>query len=77
LIVSLVVTTSLLSIVTIPLSLRWLDRYLSFEAVGDPSQIARLIVSSFLAPFLAGMIVRAVAPRWPSPAQAAMSGWRF
>ena len=64
LIVSLVVTTSLLSIVTIPLSLRWLDRYLSFEAAGDPSQIARLIVLSFLAPFLAGMTVRALAPKF-------------
>mgnify|MGYP001550287442 FL=1 len=64
LIVSLVVTTSLLSVVTVPLSLRWLDRYLPFEALGDPSQIARLIVLSFLAPFLAGMIVRALAPRF-------------
>jgi predicted Na+-dependent transporter len=61
---SLVVTTSLLAVVTVPVSLRWLQRYLSFEAAGDPGPIARLIVASFLAPLIAGMAVRAVAPKW-------------
>ncbi len=62
-ILSLVVTTSLLAVVTVPVSVRWLDRYLSFEAVGDPGPIARLIVLSFLAPLAAGMTVRAVTPK--------------
>jgi BASS family bile acid:Na+ symporter len=59
---SLAVTTSFLAIVTVPISLRWLDRYLSFEAVGEPSAIARLIVVSFVAPLAVGMVVRVLAP---------------
>jgi len=60
---SLAVTTSLLAVVTVPVSLRWLHQFLSFEAVGDPRSIARLIVLSFLAPLAAGMVVRGIAPK--------------
>jgi bile acid:Na+ symporter, BASS family len=61
---SLIVTTSLLAIVTVPLSLNLLSRH--FSAAGqfdiDASEVARLILASFLVPLGLGMLLRLVAP---------------
>jgi BASS family bile acid:Na+ symporter len=59
---SLVVTTSLLAIVTVPASLHALARYLSFDPTMMPGAVAGAILKTFLLPLVAGMLVRAVAP---------------
>jgi BASS family bile acid:Na+ symporter len=59
---SLVVTTSLLAIVTVPVSLHLLAEYLSFDPTIAPSAVAWAIARTFLLPLGAGMLVRALAP---------------
>ena len=59
---SLVLTTSLLAIATVPASLHLLERYLSFNPPVTPAAVAVAIVKSFLLPLGAGILVRAVAP---------------
>lgn len=60
---SLIVATSLLAIVTVPVSLHLLASYISFDtAAVTPVRVARLILISFLLPLGAGMLVRQAAP---------------
>jgi BASS family bile acid:Na+ symporter len=59
---SLVVITSLLAIITVPLSLHVLAEYLTFEASIAPYAVAWAIARTFLIPLGAGMLVRAAAP---------------
>jgi BASS family bile acid:Na+ symporter len=59
---SLVVTTSLLAIVTVPASLHLLEEYLSFDPAITPSAVVWAIAKTFLLPLAAGMLVRVVAP---------------
>jgi BASS family bile acid:Na+ symporter len=59
---SLVVTTSLLAIVTVPASLHALREYLSFNPTATPGTVARAILQTFLVPLTAGMLVRAITP---------------
>ena len=59
---SLVVTTSLLAIVTVPASLHLLERYLSFDPTVTPGAVAGAILKTFLLPLGVGMLVRAAAP---------------
>ena len=59
---SLVVTTSLLAIVTVPASLHLLEKYLSFDPTVTPSAVAVAILKTFLLPLAAGVLVRALAP---------------
>ena len=60
--ISLAVVTSLLAIVTVPLSLRALGGLVELESGLGPGEVASAILWSFLLPFGAGMGVRAVAP---------------
>lgn len=62
---SLTVTTSLLTIVTLPLSLRLLVPWLPEEISIAPDQVARTLLFSFLLPLAAGMALR-----WRLPAEA-------
>ena len=55
---SLVVATSLLAIVTVPLSLHLLGHWLPTEISIDPRQVAATIFNTFLLPLAAGMLVR-------------------
>lgn len=59
---SLLITTSLLAIVTVPLSVAALSRYIPVETQVGPMDVAITILKSFLLPLGAGMAVRAVAP---------------
>jgi len=60
---SLIVTTSLLAIVTVPASLYLLAKIISFDTTGvTPSQVARLILKTFLLPLGLGMLIRLAAP---------------
>jgi len=60
---SLIVTTSVLAIVTVPLSLHLLASRVSVEAESvTAAGVARVILKSFLAPLAAGMLVRLIAP---------------
>jgi BASS family bile acid:Na+ symporter len=59
---SLVVTTSLLAIVTVPASLHLLERYLSFDPTATPGAVALAILKTFLLPLGVGMLARAVVP---------------
>jgi BASS family bile acid:Na+ symporter len=59
---SLVVTTSLLAIVTVPASLHLLEEYLSFDPTVTPATVALAILKTFLLPLGLGMLVRGVAP---------------
>jgi bile acid:Na+ symporter, BASS family len=59
---SLLITTSLLAIVTVPLSLAALGRFVPGDAQVAPMAVAATILKSFLLPLGAGMAVRALAP---------------
>jgi predicted Na+-dependent transporter len=59
---SLVVTTSLLAIVTVPAGLHVLSRYAVFESTVTPSQIGTTVLKAFLLPLGAGMLVRVLSP---------------
>ena len=60
---SLIVTTSLLAIVSVPLSLHLLAGTISFDTtVLTPSQVARVILKTFLLPLGLGMLFRLAAP---------------
>lgn len=60
---SLIVTTSLLAILTVPLSLHLLAGFLSVRAeMVTPSQVAVIILKSFLLPLGVGMGLRLAAP---------------
>jgi BASS family bile acid:Na+ symporter len=60
---SLIVTTSLLAIVTVPLSLHLLAGRIAFETESvTAAGVARVILKSFLVPLGAGMLVRILAP---------------
>lgn len=61
-ILSLVVTTSLLAIVTVPLSVRILSGMMTIGSDLGSGAVAWAILRSFLLPLGAGMLVRAVAP---------------
>jgi predicted Na+-dependent transporter len=61
-VLSLVVTTSLLAIVTVPLSLRLLAGVVNLDTELGPGPVAWAILRSFLLPLGAGMLVRAFAP---------------
>ena len=56
---SLIVTTSLLAIVTVPVSLHILTEFTSFTTkVLSPAQVARVILKTFLVPLGLGMLFR-------------------
>ncbi|MCG6928299.1 MAG: hypothetical protein LJF30_23690 [Acidobacteria bacterium] len=59
---SLVVTTSLLAILTVPAALHLLEEYLSFDPTVTPGAVALAILKTFLLPLGVGMLARAVAP---------------
>lgn len=60
---SLIVTTSLLAIVTVPVSLHLLSELISFNnRVLTPSQVARVILKTFLLPLGLGMFFRLLFP---------------
>lgn len=61
---SLVVATSLLAIITVPLSLAVLAPLLPAETSVQPGQVAATIVKSFLLPLAAGMALRAFFPEF-------------
>jgi BASS family bile acid:Na+ symporter len=62
---SLIVTTSLLAIVTVPASLHLLDRVITFDTTAvTPSQVARIILKTFLLPLGLGMLTHLATPRW-------------
>jgi len=58
---SLVVTTSLLAIATVPLSLHLLAEYLTFDPSVPPRAVAAAILKTFLLPLGAGMLTRVLA----------------
>ena len=60
---SLIVTTSLAAIVTVPLSLHFLVSDAAFDTAGvTPTRVAWLILTSLVAPMGAGMLLRRAAP---------------
>lgn len=60
---SLIVTTSLLAIVTVPASLHFLAEIISFDTSAvTPSQVARIILKTFLLPLGVGMLFRLALP---------------
>jgi predicted Na+-dependent transporter len=59
---SLIATTSVLAVITVPLGLSLLTRFVPFEANIVPSEIAATIVKAFLLPLGAGMLTRAILP---------------
>lgn len=60
---SLIVTTSILAIVTVPASLHILSDIISFDTKAvTPSQVAGVILKTFLVPLGLGMLVRLVVP---------------
>lgn len=60
---SLIVTTSLLAIVTVPVSLHLLSHYVAFDtAAVTPVRVSYLILTSLLVPLGAGMVIRQVSP---------------
>lgn len=61
---SLVVATSLLAIVTVPVSLSLLRPWLPGEAGAEPIQVAGVILKTFLIPLIAGMLVAEFLPRF-------------
>lgn len=67
---SLIVTTSLAAIVTVPLSLHFLVSDAAFDTAGvTPTRVAWLILTSLVAPMGAGMLLR-----WAAPAVAERIG---
>jgi len=61
-VLSLAVTSSLLAIVTVPLSVALLDWLFNARAEVDPLAVGRVVAISFLIPFLLGVAVHALAP---------------
>ena len=61
-VLSLAVTTSLLAVVTVPLSLRILSGLITVDSELGGGEVAGAILRTFLAPLGTGMLVRAVAP---------------
>ncbi len=61
-VLSLAVTTSLLAIVTVPVSVRILSGMMAIDSELGPGAIAGAIVVSFMLPLGAGMLVRTIAP---------------
>jgi len=60
---SLIVTTSILAIITVPVSLHLMAGIISFDTVGvTPARVARVILKTFLLPLGVGMLLRLVAP---------------
>lgn len=60
---SLIVTTSLLAIITVPASLQILAKIVSFETSAvTPFQVASVIFKTFLLPLGAGMVLRLLFP---------------
>ena len=60
---SLIVTSSLVAIVTVPTSLHLLTHYISFDTTAvTPERVARVILVSLLLPLGAGMLIRKAAP---------------
>jgi BASS family bile acid:Na+ symporter len=60
---SLIVTTSFLAIITVPVSLHLLSDTISFDTTAvTPSQVARIILKSFLLLLGAGMLLRLLTP---------------
>ena len=67
---SLIVTTSLAAIVTVPVSLHFLVSDAAFDTAGvTPTRVAWLILTSLVAPMGAGMLLR-----WAAPAVAERIG---
>ena len=64
-VLSLAVTSSVLAIVTVPLSVAALSRIFGVAAGVEPTAVAGLVAKSFLVPFLAGVAVHAL---WPAMA---------
>ena len=64
-VLSLAVTSSVLAIVTVPLSVAALSRIFGVTAGVDATAVAGLIAKSFLLPFLTGVAVHAL---WPAAA---------
>jgi len=58
---------SLSSIVLVPLMVGVLGRVFGRESSFGPWQVAALIGTTILAPLAAGLLLRAVAPRWAAP----------
>ena len=61
-VLSLAVTSSLLAIVTVPLSVAVLDWLFDARADVHPFAVARVVAISFLIPFLLGVAVHAISP---------------
>lgn len=62
-VLSLIVTTSLLAIVTVPASLHVLAGIISFDTSAiTPAQVARIILKTFLLPLGLGMLLRLLFP---------------
>lgn len=60
---SLIVTTSVFAIVTVPVSLHLLARFVAFDTTGvTPGGVSYLILTSLLVPLGAGMAIRRVRP---------------
>ena len=60
---SLIVTSSLVAIVTVPTSLHLLGHYISFDTTAvTPARVAQVILTSLLLPLGAGMLIRKAAP---------------
>lgn len=60
---SLIVTTSILAIVTVPVSLHLMAGIISFDTVTvTPERVARVILKTFLLPLAMGMLLRLAAP---------------
>lgn len=60
---SLVVATSVLAVVTVPVGLQVVSRFVPFESTVGPSEIAATILKAILLPLAAGMLVRALRPK--------------
>ena len=60
---SLIVTTSLLAIITVPVSLHLLASTISLDTTAvTPAQVARIILKTFLIPLGLGMLLRLITP---------------
>jgi BASS family bile acid:Na+ symporter len=64
----LLVAVSVSSIVLVPLMVEVLGRVFGRESSFGPWQVATLIGTTILAPLAAGLLLRALAPRWAGPA---------
>jgi len=60
---SLIVTTSILAVATVPVSLHLMAGIISFDTVTvTPERVARVILKTFLLPLAMGMLLRLAAP---------------